>query len=158
MNCPHCGNPNPDTASICSNCGKPLHQAGTYPSAGNYTPPPPPPSSQQQPSYAPPPPPHAGYGGPGAPRPHIPNYLVPAILVTLCCCLPFGIVAIVFAAQVNSKLAAGDIAGATAASRNAKMWCWLAFGIGLLIQIIWVAFYGGTAFIEGFREGMAGAQ
>ena len=38
----------------------------------------------------------------------IPNYLVQAILVTLCCCLPFGIVAIVYAAQVNSKLDRGS--------------------------------------------------
>ena len=42
----------------------------------------------------------------------IPNYLVQAILVTVFCCLPFGIPAIVFAAQVNSKVAAGDIHGA----------------------------------------------
>lgn len=33
--------------------------------------------------------------------PKIENYLVPAILVTLCCCVPAGIVAIVYAAQVN---------------------------------------------------------
>lgn len=39
----------------------------------------------------------------------IPNYLVQAILVTLCCCLPFGIVSIVYAAQVNTKVKAGDI-------------------------------------------------
>src|SRR5438093_12052328 len=31
----------------------------------------------------------------------VPNYLIQAILVTLCCCLPFGIPAIVYAAQVN---------------------------------------------------------
>src|ERR1043166_271348 len=38
----------------------------------------------------------------------VPNYLVPAILCTLCCCLPGGIAAIIYAAQVNSKKAAGD--------------------------------------------------
>src|SRR5438128_1439779 len=36
---------------------------------------------------------------------HVPNYLVQSILCTLFCCLPFGIVAIVYAAQVNSKVA-----------------------------------------------------
>jgi hypothetical protein len=61
----------------------------------------------------------------------VPNYLVFAILTTVLCCLPLGIPAIVFAAQVNGKLQAGDIAGAQAASRNAKMWCWIAFGVGL---------------------------
>jgi hypothetical protein len=52
----------------------------------------------------------------------IPNYLWQSILATLCCCLPFGVVALVFAAQVNSKLAAGDVAGAQAASRSARTW------------------------------------
>jgi len=37
----------------------------------------------------------------------VPNYLVQAILCTICCCLPFGIVAIVYAAQVNGKVAGG---------------------------------------------------
>ncbi len=76
-------------------------------------------------------------GGPGvAPAgPAMKNYLVPSILVTLCCCMPLGIVAIVFAAQVNTKLAAGDYAGAEASAKNAKMWCWIGFGLGLVIAI-----------------------
>jgi uncharacterized membrane protein YvbJ len=69
----------------------------------------------------------------------IPNYLVQAILVTLCCCIPFGIVSIVYAAQVNGKVQAGDIQGALDASRKAKMWCWLGFGIGLVIGLISIA-------------------
>ena len=70
---------------------------------------------------------------------NIPNYLVQSILVTLCCCLPFGIVAVVYSAQVNGKLAAGDIAGAQNASRNAKLWAWIAFGAGIVITILSVA-------------------
>ena len=65
-----------------------------------------------------------------------PNYLLPAILTTLCCCLPFGVPAIVYAAQVNSKLAAGDLVGATQASAKARMWCWIAFGAGVLSNVI----------------------
>ena len=42
-----------------------------------------------------------------------------AILSTLFCCLPLGIASIVFAAQVNSKYAAGDIAGAQDSSEKA---------------------------------------
>ena len=61
---------------------------------------------------------------PAMPTQKIPNYLVQAILATLFCCMPFGIAAIVFAAQVNTKLAAGDVAGAMESSRKAKMWCW----------------------------------
>ena len=39
----------------------------------------------------------------------IPNHLVEAILVTLCCCVPLGIPAIVYGAQVGPKVAAGDV-------------------------------------------------
>ena len=67
---------------------------------------------------------------PNAPA-NVPNYLVQSILTTIFCCLPFGIVAIIFAAQVNGKLAGGDYAGAVNASKQAKMWCWIGFGIGL---------------------------
>jgi hypothetical protein len=61
----------------------------------------------------------------------IPNYLVQSILVTVLCCLPFGIPAIVYAAQVNSKAQGGDLLGAAEASRKAKMWAWVSFGVGL---------------------------
>jgi hypothetical protein len=68
----------------------------------------------------------------------VPNYLVFAILATVLCCLPTGIVAIVFAAQVNSKLQAGDWAGAQAASKTAKIWCWVSLGLGLGVAAIYV--------------------
>ncbi len=72
------------------------------------------------------------------PKPSIPNYLVQAILVTVFCCLPFGIVAIVYAAQVNGKIQAGDYAGAGAASRSAKTWCWTSFGCGLAFGLFYI--------------------
>ena len=74
------------------------------------------------------------------PRPQIQNYLIPAVLSAFCCCLPLGVVAIIYAAQVNSKLMAGDIAAAQAASKNAKMWSWIAFGAGALISLAYGAF------------------
>ncbi len=69
--------------------------------------------------------------GGGAPPQQIPNYLAQSILVTLFCCLPLGIPAIVLSAQVNGRIAAGDIHGAMAASRMAKKFGWWAFGAGL---------------------------
>ncbi|MGI6459095.1 MAG: CD225/dispanin family protein [Candidatus Hydrogenedentales bacterium] len=66
----------------------------------------------------------------------IKNYLVESILVTVCCCLPFGIAAIVFAAQVNGKLQAGDIAGAQDAAGKAKLFCGIGFGLGLLLNLL----------------------
>lgn len=69
---------------------------------------------------------------------NIPNYLIPAILSTVFCCLPLGVVSIIFATQVNSKIAAGDIAGATEASGKAKMFMFLAVGLGVLSIIVGV--------------------
>ena len=68
----------------------------------------------------------------------ISNYLVPAILVTLFCCLPFGIVSIVYAAQVNSKEQAGDYQGALQASRLAKRWVWASFWSGMVVFLFYV--------------------
>lgn len=67
-----------------------------------------------------------------------PNYLAPAILTTLFCCTIFGIVAIVYAAQVQGKWYAGDTRGALAASANAKLWCWLSFGSVAVIMVIYI--------------------
>ena len=68
----------------------------------------------------------------------VPNYLVQAILCTLFCCLPAGIVSIVYAAQVNSKLSVGDRAGAIQSSDNAKKWAWVSFGVGLAVVVIYI--------------------
>jgi len=67
----------------------------------------------------------------------VPNYLVPAI-VSIFCCWPLGIVAIIFAAQVNGKVAAGDIAGATDASKKAKLFSFIAIGIGVVVGVIYL--------------------
>lgn len=67
-----------------------------------------------------------------------PNYLVWAILTTILCCLPFGIVSIVFSSQVNTKWSAGDFEGAKTASKNAKTWAWVSFFAALAGVLIWI--------------------
>lgn len=67
----------------------------------------------------------------------VPNYLVPAI-VSIFCCWPLGIVAIIFAAQVNGKVASGDLAGAADASKKAKLFSFIAIGIGLAVGLIYL--------------------
>ncbi|MFM2196794.1 MAG: hypothetical protein RLZZ505_226 [Verrucomicrobiota bacterium] len=77
-------------------------------------------------------PPPVGTGASPMPQPHaypsgyapgtVPNYLWQSILVTVLCCLPFGVVSIVHAAKVDSLLAQGNLVGATAASQSAKKW------------------------------------
>ena len=64
--------------------------------------------------------------------------LVLGILVTLFCCLPFGIVAIVKAAQVSSLAAGGNFEAARKASDDAKRWSWIAFGLGLVVIVLYV--------------------
>ena len=49
-----------------------------------------------------------------------------AILCTLFCFTPFGIVAIVKSTRVNPRWALGDWDGARAASRSVRTWCLLA--------------------------------
>ena len=86
---------------------------------------------------------------PGPSREFVPNHLVWAILTTLFCCLPLGIVSIVYAAQVDGKRAAGDIDGAREASRKAGMWALLsAFGLPLLL-VLWLILFGGLAVLGG---------
>jgi len=99
---------------------------------GGQPPPPPPGQWGGQPQ-----PPYPGQGGYSQP---IPNYLVWAILTTLFCCLPAGIVSIVFSAQVNTKQQAGDIAGALDSSKKAKMWAIIAAVAGAVIAILYIIF------------------
>lgn len=70
-------------------------------------------------------------GGAGPASPVVPNYLLRAILATLVCFWPAGIVSIVFAAKVNGKVKKGDMPGALRCSRNARIWFWVAFGLGI---------------------------
>lgn len=113
MYCSKCGKQNDDNAEFCSSCGNSLK--GTIQAPANNT---------YQPMNV----------------PNVPNYLAWSIVATLLCCLPFGIVAIVFSSQVDSKLRNGDYEGAVNSSKKAKMWCWIAFGSGLLFGIIYLIF------------------
>jgi hypothetical protein len=67
----------------------------------------------------------------------VPNYLIPAIISALCC-FPLGIISIIFAAQVNSKVTAGDTAGALDASKKAKMFSYIFIGLGI---VVWACYF-----------------
>lgn len=121
MDCPWCGARNQTTAERCSLCGAELTPRGRplaeQPLAGAL-------------------PPVAGQVGPAPPPPV--NPLGWSIAATFCCCQPFGIVSIVYAAQISGRWNLGDWAGAHAAARNARLWAWLAFGCGGLIQLAYL--------------------
>ncbi len=143
--CPRCGWNSPEGQSYCGACGCELKGAPSRPIAPPPPPggqwsamPPPPPESLQPPPVqpvqpGPPPPPFSQL--PGAP----PNYLVPAIVITVLCCVPLGIPAIIYANQVNTKWAAGDQDGARKASQNARLWMILAAVLGAFGTVAMVA-------------------
>ncbi len=85
------------------------------------------------------------------PQPQLPqtqpkNWLVESILVTIFCCLPFGIAGIVFASQVNSKWAAGDYLGAQQASKDAGKWTKIGFFIGIGVTVLYLIAVFGLGF------------
>jgi len=60
---------------------------------------------------------------------HVPDYLVVSILMTLFCCQPLGIAAIVFSALANGEKNVGNFQNALNHAKNAKT-CLLVGGIG----------------------------
>lgn len=64
------------------------------------------------------------------------NMLIWAILSTALCCLPFGIVSIVYSSKVDTLWASGDFPGAEDAAKKAKMWALIGASIGLFVFII----------------------
>ena len=83
-----------------------------------------------------------GNNQPAGPRPD--NYMVWSIVITLVCCWPFGIVAIINSANVNKYWDQGRYDEAHKAANNAKTWC------------IVSAITGAIAFTIGFLSGFFG--
>ena len=65
-------------------------------------------------------------------------YLVLSIISTLCCCLPFGVVGIVFSAKINSAMLAGNLEEAQNNAKMARIWIIVSFAIGLLTWLIYM--------------------
>ncbi|MFR9620964.1 MAG: CD225/dispanin family protein [Rikenellaceae bacterium] len=100
--------------------------------------PPPIPKAQPEPQpqvETPPPPPPA--------RPK--TWFLESILVTIFCCLPFGIVGIVHAINVESRYNAKDYDGAIQASNDAGKWCKIGFwitAVGVALYILAIVIFG----------------
>ena len=101
-----------------------------------------PPAEPGAPSYAP-------YSSPGdpaasttanAPR-QIRNWLIPAVIATVCCCPATGIPAIVYAARANSRKSAGDWAGAEKAAKSAGTWFWVSLVLSIVGNICSAIFW-----------------
>ena len=60
------------------------------------------------------------------------NFLVWAILTTVFCCLPTGIVAIVYANKVDTLWFAKRYDEAELAAKNARLWTFVSVGVGVV--------------------------
>jgi hypothetical protein len=111
---------------------QPVPQAAPQPSV--FVPPAPQPAYSQHTNSS-------GYG----PGPKPDSYLVWSILATLFCCLPFGIVAIINAAKVDSAWAQGNHVEAVERSAAAKKWAirsllaCVAVGVLYVIAMVFLA-------------------
>lgn len=65
-------------------------------------------------------------------------YLILSIISTLCCCLPFGVVGIVFSAKINSAMLAGNLEEAQNNAKMARIWIIVSFAIGILTWLIYM--------------------
>ena len=129
--CSNCGEQNSDDARFCTKCGFEMSTPSSTPyvnttSSENIFQ-----NSKQMPT----------------------TYLWQSILVTILCCLPLGIPAIVYASKVDNLFLRGDIVGAERASRTARSFCiWglLTALILLLLYVIIVAIWGSVTWTVGF--------
>lgn len=121
MFCPSCGEKNMDGSPNCAMCGVAL-------------------PSMQEPAFE-----DDRFDDfedrdvrPSASRPRIDNHLVKAILATFFCCLPMGVVALVFASQVDGRVSAGDYSGARKLAGQADTWANFSIGGGLLVMVFYI--------------------
>ncbi|MBL0927044.1 MAG: CD225/dispanin family protein [Phycisphaerales bacterium] len=88
-------------------------------------------------------------------KPNAVPALIASILSALLCCLPAGIVGIVFSALAMGKANGSDVAGARQNIKTAWI-CVLAgvglFVIGFVLYVLFVVIIGGAAFFGG-RQG-----
>lgn len=73
---------------------------------------------------------------------HYHDYMLPAILCTLFCCLPTGMIAIAFAWRADASARRGDMVRAVEDSRNARAWFWISIILGFLFAPIYLSTIG----------------
>jgi len=114
--CSKCGAELQPEAKFCKNCGASQAEVAR---AENFEPPP---VKAVQPAADP-------------PR-KISNTLIKSIIATVCCCVPFGVVGIIYAAKADAFLRQGDLAAAADACKKADLWSTLAIGVGLTVNVL----------------------
>jgi hypothetical protein len=136
MFCSKCDAQIADGSRFCGHCGANLESGNQSAQQQNYEPPqqgydvPQSGYGQPQPEYYVPP-----QQGDVPPRPG--NLLAWSILSTIFCCVPFGIVAIVYSAKVNPLWDFGDFVGAKDAADKARTWNKVSLVLGIIGSIIY---------------------
>ena len=70
---------------------------------------------------------------------NVESHLGKAVFSTCLCCLPFGMVAIIYAARAKQALMLADVDGALKASKNANFWGNLSIITGIVLSLFVVA-------------------
>ncbi|MBR5621608.1 MAG: CD225/dispanin family protein [Opitutales bacterium] len=81
------------------------------------------------------------------------DYLVWSILSTLFCCLPLGIVAIVYSVKANSAYDAGNTEEYVKSADKAKFWLILSAVLGFIISALAALLQGAAIFALSLEEG-----
>ncbi|MFU8841425.1 MAG: CD225/dispanin family protein [Nitriliruptoraceae bacterium] len=104
----------------------------------------PPAGQANAPGYAAP-----GYDGGYTQPVKVDPWLWQSIVATILCCLPAGVVGIIYASKSQSAAAVGDVAGAQRYAGTARTWTLVAAGValvGIIAYIIFVVAVGAAAF------------
>ena len=76
------------------------------------------------------------------------NNLVWAILCTVLCCLPLGIISIIYATKVDTLYAQGDFQRAQNSADDAKKFAIIGAALSVVAVVLYIALIGGLAFLE----------
>jgi len=76
------------------------------------------------------------------------SHLAAAVVCTLVCFAPLGVAAVVYAGNVRTRLALGDLEGARRASRMAKRLCWASAAMSIAFLLVIVVGAGGYSDIH----------
>eukprot|EP00057_Strongylocentrotus_purpuratus_P015901 XP_011670375.1 PREDICTED: uncharacterized protein LOC105441185 [Strongylocentrotus purpuratus] len=76
-----------------------------------------------------------------APSQPVRDYTIFAVIVTLCFCLPFGLVGIVKACEARRQQNSGDVEGARQAAKSAYNWSLTGLIFGVVVMLAVVIYY-----------------
>lgn len=80
------------------------------------------------------------------------NHMALAIITTICCCLPLGIVAIIKANEVNTLYMSKQYTAAAVAADEAKKWSYVGIICCVIFWAVYLLFFGGMAVLGGLAS------